>query len=430
MATRRERADAAEFGVRRLVAALVRGSADEIGELPRRPNRMVYAGVALALVGGLGSGLHAYVTDQPPRDWLRDGRVVVDEQTSGRFLSVRGVLHPVPNLTSARLYSGGTGEPTVVRHRDVLGAPAGPALGYPAAPDAPPAAPAENARWTACATAADRVALLVGPAGERQPATPGAGLLVRTAGDPATYLLAGARVHRLGSTAVLNALAYSATTVRSVPASWLALVPRGPDLAPLQLPRTANGKPARIVRDGETGRRYVASGGALRPFANRTSELLTVGARRASVLPRAQVLAAATGAPFGILDAPEQPPPVPPRAEPAVACVRSAGGTLSVARSLATNGLRPALPRVPAGRTGPQVGVWLPADQGALVRTTLRGVRVSEEAPVFLVADGVSYPLVGEDATGSLGYDARTAGILPRAWPALLPRGPVLRPLR
>ena len=423
---------------RRLAAAFLRGDWTEVEELPRRPNRSVYAGIAVVVVAMVAVGVRSFLAGVPPQDWDDDGRLVVDEETSARYLSVDGTLRPVPNRTSAQLYSGADVTVTTVGHRFVVQAPSGEPIGYPEAPLSPPTLLGEDQQWTACATDGDALTLAVSGRPLQQPRAGTAdGLVVQVGGSDERYLLDDERAYLIGSDAVLNALGYTVEQIRQVPREWLDLVPRGQTLRRLDLPRpqegertpTPLGRIGQVLVDDETDRRFVVDPDGLRPFVNETSALLAVGRRaQPRTVPHAAILQAPAGRPFGEPDLPDEPPLVPAGDAEAFPCVTEGADSIRVARGLDTDGLRRTLPPVSASRRT-QVTTYLPADTGSLGRSAPPGRRIDEDHPASLVADGAAYALPGESAVSALGYDSGQVHRLGEPWLALLPRGPVLEPL-
>lgn len=431
MATRRELIEAQGFTRRRLIAAFLHGEDYDPDSLPRRPNRFLYAGIVIVVLAMIGNALYGHLSGRAPRDWLADGNLVVDEQTSGRYVSIEGVLHPVPNLTSARLYSSMSRQPITVPHQHVVAARHGGPIGYPQAPDAPPVVGAGYLRWTACA-AAGSVALLVGVPASAAPATV-EGILVQVPKVAGLYLVTGGRKHLVATSAVRNLLGYAQAPVSRVPAAWLALVPRGPDLKLLPVPgpprrgtRPGINQVGSVVVDEDTGTHYLVTGAGLRPFANRTSELLATGGPGKRVVRHEQISRTSMGEPFGYRDVPPSPPRLPRLTEAAYPCLDTSGG-FRVTATLPTGGLRLAVPRV---RPRPGVSCWMPVDRGTLVLTGPTSEPIDDEHRAYLVAAGVVYRLPEENALSALGYDREQGGRLPRGWLALLPTGPTLAALK
>jgi hypothetical protein len=427
--------------------AFTRGSGNPGGEQLRRPNRPLYAGVALALVVCLVVGVRALVTHGPPKDWDATGTLVIDRDAGGRYLAVGGTLRPVLNLTSLRLLAGGALPRSVqVDHGLLADRSFGSALGIPGAPDQPPALAGPPARWVACQGGQDEVQLLIGlgaGAGRGGPSAPG-GILASASGGSVggtVYLVTEASAFRLASPEVLVRLGYTADQVRTVPRRWLDLVPKAAPLDLLRLPRSSSGDGPRapfmadgtLVVDQSSGLQYLAAGGELHRVVNRTSLLLLDPPVRSKAQASPDAIAAQPqGEPFGLADAPASPPRVPEGTSPLFACTSSDGQPTQVLSRPPATGLARATPPSGAIRTPGQARqVWLPPGQGVLVRaataTGTGSARLGRR--VFLVAEGVAYPVASESALGALGYQQEQVRPLPAAWLAMLPRGPTLRTL-
>jgi hypothetical protein len=386
----------------------------------------------VALLAAAATAGAAFVTDREPSDWRRDGTLVLDRETGARYLAEDGRLRPAPTLTSVRL-AGGRTDPVLVPHEAVAQAPLGPALGGAGLPEAPPALPARPTGFTACLTGAGAVDVFAGaPAGAPADAQ---GLLVRAAGTTEVLLLAGALAHPVAADA-LAPLGWFPAQVREVAPAWLALVPRGPALAPLAVPPEPAGQGVPGVGEGGevvaaqgTGRAYLVSRRTVRPFANRTSELLAP--RPVRTVPDATLRAAPEGAPVGILEAPAEPPAVPDAAAPAVPCTRSSDGRLSLLRTVRDRGTRPSTERESATEPPLRVRWHLVPGQGALVgppdldEPPPAGTTAEGTGGIRLVADGLSHEVADLDALRALGYRRDQTVLLPGPWLALAPPGAV-----
>jgi ESX secretion system ATPase EccB len=443
----RDAIDSLAFRRWQTLLAFTRGSRDPGEALGRRPNRPLYAGVAVALVVCLVVAVKALVAQGPPKDWDASGTLVIDRDAGGRYLAVGGTMRPVLNLTSLRLLSGGALPRSVQVDHELLAARSfGPAIGIQGAPDQPPALIAPPARWVACQGGRDEVHLLVGlppGAGQASPDAPG-GILASVSGSSVggtVYLVTGTSAFRLASPEVLVRLGYTADQVRTVPRRWLDLVPKASLLDLLPLPASSGGgtgaafmADGTLVVDQSSGLQYLAAGGELHRVVNRTSLLLLdVPVRsKAQVSPEA-IAAQPQGEPFGLPDAPASPPSVPAATSPLFACTSSDGQPAQVLPRLPTAaGLARATP--PSGAVqapGAAAQVWLPPGHGVLVQASeTTGAGSARRGPVFLVAEGVAYPVASESALGALGYQEEQVRTLPRAWLRMLPRGPSLRTLK
>ena len=433
MATRRELIDAEDYQRRRGVAALTRGDTLDIEEVPRRPNAALWAGIVVALLIGAVSAATAFLGGRAPDGWNADGTLVVDKQTGAAYVAEAGLLRPAPTIAAARL-AGARAVPVLVDHGKVTGSPAGPPLPTTGTLDSPPAMPSTPGALVACITAPQAIDVFIVPPLYRP--SPAGGLLARSRGTDQIFLVADRAKHRVTEASAL-ALGYSLGQVRDVPAPWLDLAPLGPDMVLLRsVPSSSGGLPG-IGASGDTvvaagtGQRFLVSEGLLRPFANRTTELLVPPPARA--LPDAVLRAAPGGPPAGLSGVPDVPPAVPGPEDPVQPCVRSSDGLLTVADGVGDGVTRPAPPHAVVTGGPPAQVVWhFPPGQGALLgppdldAPRPPGSNRRRDDGIVVVDAGVGYPVVGDDVLRSLGYDHGQALPVPRPWFALVAPGTVL----
>ncbi|MFZ2510709.1 MAG: type VII secretion protein EccB, partial [Gordonia sp. (in: high G+C Gram-positive bacteria)] len=176
--TTRAQVSGYRFGLARAEHALIRHDARMLHDPMRSQFRALLAGGVVALLLVAGAGIYGLIRPAPS---VGDARIVVADGGGGMFVLLDGVMHPVPNLTSARLVVGEPLPAKAVGQRSVNAYPRGPALGIAGAPPALPG-PADPAvsSWTVCDDPAAGTAVLTGPlAVEAAPVA--AGALVRTA---------------------------------------------------------------------------------------------------------------------------------------------------------------------------------------------------------------------------------------------------------
>jgi hypothetical protein len=434
----RDAIDSRAFRRWQTILAFTRGSRQADAAPARRPNRPLAAGVAVTLAICLVVGVRGLLDQRPAADWRAEGTLLVDRAAGERYLVVHGLLRPVLNLTSLKLFTGGPLPRSVqVSHALLAAQPHGGPLGIAAAPDEPPTLLDRQAPWVACEGGRGELDLVAGLPGGLAPADPGApgGILARARGDPQVRLVTGAGAYRLAP-AALGRLGYTPDLIRTVPRRWLDLLPQQPTLDLLPLPRGPGGAPAAafmadgtIVADQRSGVQYLAGGGALHRILNHTSVLLLDHPTAGPVQAAADAIAAQPqGRPFGIAGAPASPPAVPEGTSPLFACAASDGAAVRVLpRPPLGGGLARALPPAGVPRPAPGERLWMVPGRGVLARP--RGAPpadVSRRAPLYLVTAGAAYPVVSQAALGALGYGAEQARTLPPRWLAALPRGPAL----
>ncbi|WP_042374258.1 type VII secretion protein EccB [Streptacidiphilus neutrinimicus] len=154
MASRRDELSAYTFARKRTVAAFLRPTGGGSVEDAPRAVRAVLPSLVLGAIAVAAFGAYGMLRPSAPKGWDQANDVIVDKQTTTRYVMLNGVLHPVLNMSSARLLlSANSG----VEYIDdsALNSPSvarGATVGIPYAPDSlPPAADAGTAKtWAAC----------------------------------------------------------------------------------------------------------------------------------------------------------------------------------------------------------------------------------------------------------------------------------------
>lgn len=155
-----------------------------------------------------------------------------------------------------------------------------------------------------------------------------------------------------------------------------------------------------LVVDSDTGGRYLADAGALRPAPTMTAALLAGGRRQPVSVPHARVVTAPVGVPLPGDGTPEVPPALPDQPTALTACLTGAdtvdvfGGRI-VGDGLAATGML----------------VRTPGSPDVVLLDRQRGFRLD---PAALVA---------------LGYSPDQVRDVPAGWLALVPAGPTLAPV-
>ncbi|SEM61089.1 type VII secretion protein EccB [Streptacidiphilus jiangxiensis] len=154
MASRRDELSAYTFARKRTVAAFLRPMGGGSVEDAPRAVRAIMPSLVLGAVAVAGFGAYGMLRPSAPKDWQKANAVIVDKETTTRYVMLGGQLHPVLNMSSARLLlSNGSG----VEYIDdsALNSPSvvhGPTVGIPYAPDSLPSATDAGAAktWAAC----------------------------------------------------------------------------------------------------------------------------------------------------------------------------------------------------------------------------------------------------------------------------------------
>jgi len=409
---------------RRLRLAFLRGSRrGSLLDQPR-PNRALAGGVGVTVLATLGAGIAGIVRDDPPEGWNRDGAVVVAEESGTRYLIDDGRRRPVINDTSLRLALGASPPTPVTVEQDVLRAlPEGEPLGREGWPFFPPALLENGAVPSVCVRGDEQAVLLGGDTAV------GGAAAVLVRGRGAVWLVAEGRRFRLATRSVQRLLGYGRARALPVPNGWLDVVRVGVTLRQVQLPRSTRRERARppflrsrtLVSERGSGRLYVASGGALRPVANRTALQLVYGTSvpRPRPVRRGVVRTQRIGTPIGSARMPAAPPQL------AATRDRWVCGHRRGARALEQ------LPVAGLDRTEGRIAddhavVWQPDGSAALVGVSRASAEPTEEHPAYLVSEGRAFPVTGTDVLGALGYDGERLQVIRPSLLKLLPPGPQL----
>ncbi|MEY9842410.1 type VII secretion protein EccB [Streptacidiphilus sp. EB103A] len=248
MASRRNELSAYTFSRRRTVAAFLQPSGGGNEEDAPKPRRAVVPGLIVGAVAVAGFGAYGMIKPSAPLHWDTANAVIVDKETTTRYVMIDHKLHPVLNIASARLLltAGSTVEEVDDKVLNSGKVPHAPTVGIPYAPDSlPTAKDAGTAKaWADCErpasggqnTTDQKLFVLGGPDAAR---VSGAGRV--DAGHAAyvqapsgTYLVdSTGAAHQLtadsGQAAVLATAAFGATVgqPQTVTKDWLATLRTG-----------------------------------------------------------------------------------------------------------------------------------------------------------------------------------------------------------
>lgn len=235
MASKRDLVEAHAYNRRRLISAFLSGAPGgrEVESVSR--SKPVIGGVvvgAVVLAGAAIAGLFA----QPLPDGWDNGYVIIGKSSAARFVSIKGVLHPVLNATSARLIlPSSTGFRVQVVDDDKIAAtPKGSTLGILGAPDdLPPPRALVQSGWISCldgTTPRTSVTTLL-PAPAPSDAD-GLTFSVRTDTDDARYLVTAGHRFRIPTARYDAVKQYlnKPDTPNPAPGTWIDLFVPGTQL--------------------------------------------------------------------------------------------------------------------------------------------------------------------------------------------------------
>lgn len=450
------------FVMGRLTSGVLRLEPDGLDQPVTRTSRGLLGGIVAAVLIGLVMTLIAFLLPGGNDSWKQTGTLVVVKDSGSRYLSVDGVLHPVLNLTSAKLLAGESMNMRSLSAASIRTAPRGAVVGLVGAPDSlPQAEDVDEQFWTACALpgqsgggpSSTKISLDLGDVPISRTLGPDAGVVV-TGSDGGTYLLwEGSRFRidpAIDRTLLLGADAAGSS---AVDAGFLDLIPSGPDLA---VPPTAGAGTDGPVLAGEKsriGELFADSAG--HPYLLTQEGLVPLTATLFEVYqadPRTQT-AAYGGRPVVVEEVgpgdisehlappsatvdltheshlPSSLPEIVALAPGQAVCAREQSGeSRTVIRSSVTETKSSSW--VGAGIV-PSCGsvqyVNVKPGHGALVQATLAG---GEAGPsTYLITDtGVKYPIPSADAQSTLGYGSVNPSRMSTAWLNLLSTGPLLDP--
>ncbi|PKW28045.1 type VII secretion protein EccB [Phycicoccus duodecadis] len=430
MATKKDLVEAQSFSRRRLTTAFVSGAPGGREVEPDRPLRAVVGGLALSVVLVLGSMAFGWLRSSLPDDWKNE-RLVIAEDSGARYVSIKSVLHPVVNTTSARLLIPADKFKVVaVPDEELADIKRGPTLGILGAPDSlTPRDRLVDSGWLSCLGTGGQVSTAVGPQRAGRPATDAA-VLVRAAGK--TFVVAGNLRYPVAArnvSAVAVALRLDGRPPIEAPATWLNLVPEGPALGPLSvddLGKPLPGLPAgatvgSVLKLDSDGRHYVVTPrGDLEPLPDVALAMYRLGSGASSTeIPvQAAQIARLQVSPQQI--APREWPEALPTGLETTPCLTltAAAGTPPEVTLTTVVDQPPASER---GRTTVDTG------SGALVRAVTG--QVLGKGPVLAIdqtATAYAIDSPDKEVLARLGYRPDDVVPVPQAWAELFRSGPSL----
>lgn len=447
MATKKDLVDAYSFSRRRLVTAFVSGAPGGREVEPARPGRSIVGGLALAVLLIAGAAIAGVFTSNVDPAWAEKPGLIVSKEEAEVFViikpSTEPVLHPILNITSAKLILGSDVEPQVIPEEYISEEEIGNDLGIFGAPyDVPDVSRLIETGWTACTDGADgglRLSLSQSPL--VTPTAENGGMLVTV--DRETWLIAASRPAEDGTVSahryrvpraesgaqevVLEGigLGQGAGEVTEVSREWLNLFPEGGDVSADAFgvtPRRHTGgdpAPGDVLLVNNAPYLTAASGALARldPF----SLAVAVGSARGPLEP-AEYQGDVGALDFergGFLDARWPDTTLTPVfGERCVRLLTEAGDP-----SLVQLVHEPEGEAAAAGTGGESVAVE--AGAGAYVLSGGWG-QSSGGTPFVMDAKGYAYPVMGREGPGLLGYGGYDAPVVPDAWVELFKPGVLL----
>jgi len=243
------------FVMRRIASGIALHDTRMLVDPLRTQSRAVLMGVLILITGLLGCFVFSLIR---PNGQAGNNSVLADRSTAALYVRVGDELHPVLNLTSARLIVGKPVNPTTVKSAELDRFPRGNLIGIPGAPERMVQNTSHDANWTVCDAVAGQagrgahsvgVTAIAGPpdsTGARAAALhPGQVVLADFSGDrgSSTWLLWDGRRSRidLADHAITNALGLGlgvsdVPTPRPIAAGLFNAIPEAPPLTAPAIP--------------------------------------------------------------------------------------------------------------------------------------------------------------------------------------------------
>ncbi|PJE22105.1 MAG: type VII secretion protein EccB, partial [Mycobacterium sp.] len=135
------------FVMRRIASGIALHDTRMLVDPLRTQSRAVLMGVLLLVTGLLGCFVFSLIR---PNGQVSNNTVLADRSTAALYVRVGDQLHPVLNLTSARLIAGQPVNPTTVKSAELDRFPRGNLIGIPGAPERMVQNTSRDAAWTVC----------------------------------------------------------------------------------------------------------------------------------------------------------------------------------------------------------------------------------------------------------------------------------------
>lgn len=460
MASRKDQLHSYQFMMQRAISSVVLRETDPEQSPLRRGVGSIFGSVMLAAVLAAGFGVYTVITGVESGRWQNPGTIIIERETGAHYLyQEAGTLQPVLNYASARLLSGGTGDPQRVAGRNLAGLPRAVTVGIQGAPNSlPPASRTAGAPWTMCSllepdeagSPVTATVLLIGqrvpggdPFGER-------GMLVRDAEAGTRYLLWHSHRYRITGEdpgQVVQSLYGSQAETVEVGSAWLNGLPSGSDIGPIAV--AGRGEDSAAVRGYQVGdvvfhpiaggrQFYLVQDGGL---ASLTELQMLLLSGQFAVEPQEIPAAAAALASTALIPAGGEaaPPPTPPQLLPppvtgeATLCAETASARspsmLLLGGDLAAVGSG-AIPTSGESAEGVRLADWVAVPPGEIAVVRVMPSATAPAGALYLVTDaGIRFPVPTAEVLGSLGYDTSAAVEMPAALVQRIPAGPTLDPV-
>lgn len=460
MQTRRDRLQAYQYLVRRIMAALL-GNEPESPEQPmRRVKNAMFSGIMVGALACGGVAFYGWITHMGDREWRERPGLVQLKETGAQYYWNGKVLHPITNYTSAKLILGEDADPTEISRLSLSDqedpVPRGPEIGLQdVPPDLPPAEEVQNGRWTVCnhvttieenGSQQERrlVDVIVNLPVTGTPLNEDDALVVETGPSRDPYLIWNGTRLEVTDRALLS-LGLDSTRVRVQP-TWLNALPAGPTLEPRPIPDVGDLAPSVGENTAVVGEVFVDN--VEQYYVMRSDGLVKTTETQALLLLGSANSPNNTGEPTRISvadasDAMSDQPPLAPEGHPSeVPELVNLKDGADTSACLQYDSASPGELRVSVGAHVPTPSEIQPiegVETGQLAdRVTVPGGTVSliqatgnagTDGTLYIVADtGKKYAIPNNDALNKLGYGDVDPMKLPAAFADMLRSGSALDP--
>ncbi|ORW89284.1 type VII secretion protein EccB [Mycobacterium sp. IEC1808] len=461
------------FVMRRIASGIALHDTRMLVDPLRTQSRAVLMGVLILITGLAGCFVFSLIR---PSGTAGNNAVLADRSTAALYVRVGDDLHPVLNLTSARLIVGRPVDPTTVKSSELDRFPRGNLIGIPGAPERMVQNTTRDANWTVCDAVAGTshaahstgVTVIAGvPDGDGARAAAiraNQGILVDNGGS--TWLLWGGKRSRidLANHAVTNALGLGqgnsdVPAPRPIALGLFNAIPESPALTAPPIPNAGNppgfSVPAPIggvvvshsleKNSSDTARYYAVLPDGLQPVSPVLAAILRntnsygldqpprLGADEVAKLPVSRLLDTARYPDQEVvpIDAAKDPVTCAYWSKPAGAATSSlsllSGSVLPVPDSIRTVDL------VGGGSPGTATRVALAPGTGYFAQTVSGGPSSPGVGSLFWISDtGVRYGIDNEAENGGKGKTVEALGLsgspVPIPWSvlSLFASGPAL----
>ncbi len=270
------------FVMRRIASGIALHDTRMLVDPLRTQSRAVLMGVLILVTGLVGCFVFSLIR---PSGSAGTNAVLADRSTAALYVRVGDELHPVLNLTSARLIVGRPVNPTTVKSSELDRFPRGNLIGIPGAPERMVQNTSHDANWTVCDAVSGTsrgahsigVTVIAGPPDSRgaRAAALGSGQAVLADNGSSTWLLWDGRRSQidLADHAVTNALGLGVDVPapRPIASGLFNAIPEAPPLTAPAIPNAGAAPnfpmPAPIGAVVESYGLDKASSGAVRYYA-------------------------------------------------------------------------------------------------------------------------------------------------------------------